>query len=279
MHSHRRHFNGNIRYRSPSASPSFPDDENAMTARVSRLPLTRRLVGSYLAFGLAGLFLSLVITILLVHIQQDRIADYVPLAAAVPLAVLAVGAIVVNQTVRFHADIERQLVRVSTNPGKEHVQFESLNGNEPAIVGWNTLLERIATQDALSALEQRLSASLASRRDHRATTILQTLSDGIALTETGGRILYANRALAVLLRTDSAEELTGKNLMPLLHVQEAHNADAVLAALFSNSSSSVFELRRTAKIQDGILRIARHLTVDAESGEPRVVWSIRDSRP
>lgn len=245
-----------------------------MTTGATRLSLTRRLVTSYLAFGLAGLFLSLVITILL--IDHARIADFVPLAAIIPLAVLGVGAIVLNQSVRFHADIERQLVRVSTDPGNQRVQFESLNGSEPAIVGWNTLLERLATQDALSALEQRLSASLASRRDHRAATVLQTLSEGIALTEAGGRILYANRALAVLVRSDSSEEMTGKNLLPLLRVQEAHNADTVLAALFSNSASAVFELRRAAETREGVLRIARHLTVDPESGEARVVWSIRD---
>ncbi len=245
-----------------------------MTTRTTRLSLTRRLVTSYLAFGLAGLFLSLVITIVL--IDHARIADFVPLAALIPLSVLGVGAIVLNQSVRFHADIERQLLRVSSSPSNERVQFESLNGNEPAVAGWNALLERLATQDALSALEQRLSASLASRRDHRAATILQTLSDGIALTETGGRILFANRALAVLVRSESGDELTGKNLLPLLRVQEAHNADTVLSALFTNSTSAVFELRRTAEIRGGVLRIARHLTVDPETGEARVVWSIRD---
>ncbi|HET6424051.1 MAG TPA: ATP-binding protein [Planctomycetaceae bacterium] len=245
-----------------------------MTVRAMRLPLTRRLVTSYLAFGLAGLFLALAITVLLIF--QERMADFAPLAAIIPLAVLGVGAIVLNQTVRFHADIERQLIQISSNPGDERIQFQSLNGNEPAIVGWNTLLERIATRDALSALEQRLSASLASRRDHRAATILQTLSDGVVLTETGGRILYANRALAVLLQCESADELLGKNLMPLLRVQEAHNAEAVLAALFSNSANAVFELRRTKESRDGVLRIARHLTVDRESNESRVVWSIRD---
>ncbi len=245
-----------------------------MSTRATPLSLTRRLVTSYLAFGLAGLFLSLVITTLL--IDHARIADFVPLAAIIPLAVLGVGAIVLNQSVRFHAAIEQQLLRVSSHPGDERVRFESLNGNEPAIAGWNALLERLATQDALSALEQRLSASLASRRDHRAATILQALSEGIALTEVGGRILYANRALSVLVSSDTAEELTGKNLLPLLRVQEAHNADTVLAALFANSASAVFELRRTSEIRGGVLRIARYLTVDPESGEARVVWSIRD---
>jgi len=63
-----------------------------MTGHTLSQPLTRRLVTWYLAFGLAGLFLSLAITMLLIY--QGRIADFVPLAAVVPLGILAVGAIV-----------------------------------------------------------------------------------------------------------------------------------------------------------------------------------------
>ena len=137
-----------------------------MTGHTLSQPLTRRLVTWYLAFGLAGLFLSLAITILLMH--HDRIADFVPLAAVVPLGVLAVGAIVLSQTVRFHDQIEQQLLRISTDPTSTQTRIESLPGNEPAIVGWNTLLERLATQESLAALEKRLSGSLAGRRDHQA---------------------------------------------------------------------------------------------------------------
>jgi signal transduction histidine kinase len=42
------------------------------------------------------------------------------------------------------------------------------------------------------------------------------------------------------------------------------------------NANSVFELHRTSELRDGVLRIARHLTTDPESGGQRVVWSIRD---
>ena len=245
-----------------------------MTGHTLSQPLTRRLVTWYLAFGLAGLFLSLAITMLLIY--QGRIADFVPLAAVVPLGILAVGAIVLSQAVRFHDQIEQQLLRISTDPTSVQTRIEALPGNEPAIIGWNTLLERLATQESLAALEKRLSGSLAGRRDHRPSIILQALSEGIALTESDGRILYANRALALLVQSRTSDELNGKNLLQLLRVQEAHNAGAVLAALLATNANSVFELHRTTVLRDGVLRIARHLTTDPESGAARVVWSIRD---
>lgn len=162
-----------------------------MSVQSSSLPLTRRLVTWYLAFGLSGLFLCLVITMLLIY--QERITDFVALAAIIPLAVLAVGAIVLTQAVRFHADIEQQLCRISSDPSGGRVQCETLSGSGPAVVGWNSLLERLATQESLSALEKRLSGSISIRRDHRPSVILQALAEGIALTEPDGRILYANR--------------------------------------------------------------------------------------
>ncbi len=245
-----------------------------MTGHTSSLPLTRRLVTWYLAFGLAGLFLSLAITLLLIY--QGQIADFVPLAAIIPLAVLVVGAIGLTQSVRFHANIEQQLLRISSDPTNERVRAESLPGNEPAVVGWNTLLERLATQESLIQLEKRLSGSLAGRRDHRPSIILQALSEGIALTEADGRILYANRGLAMLTGSTSSDELITKNLLPLLRVQEAHNASTVLAALLATNAHSVFELHRTHELRGGVLRISRHLTSDPDSGAARIVWSIRD---
>ncbi len=245
-----------------------------MTGHTLTQPLTRRLVAWYLVFGLAGLFLSLAITILLIY--QGRIIDFVPLAAVVPLGVLGVGAIVLSQAVRFHTEIERQLLRISTDPSSTQTRITALPGNEPAVIGWNTLLERLATQESLVALEKRLSGSLAGRRDHRPSIILQALSEGIALTESDGRILYANRALAMLVQSRTSDELAGKNLLQLLRVQEAHNANVVLGALLATNANSVFELHRTAVLCDGVLRIARHLTTDPESNAARVVWSIKD---
>ncbi len=245
-----------------------------MSTAATSLPLTRRLVTWYLAFGLAGLFLSLAITLSLIY--QGRIADYVPLAAIIPLAVLGIGALVLTQLVRYHADIEEQLLLISSTPGTGRVPVQAISGTDPAVIGWNTLLDRLATQDSLAVLEQRLSGSLAGRRDHRPSIILQALSEGIALTETDGRILYANRALAVFAQSATSDELVGQNLLPLLKVQEAFNADDVLAALFSNNANQVFELRRTNEVRGGVLRITRHLTTDSESGAARVVWLIRD---
>ncbi len=245
-----------------------------MFAAARSLSLTRKLVTWYLAFGLAGLYLSLTITLLLIY--QGRIVDFVPLAAIVPLIVLAVGAIVLSQAVRFHADIEEQLVRISADPEGERLPAEALPGTEPVIAGWNALLGRLAKQATFATLEKRLSESFSSRRDHRPSIILQNLADGIALTELDGRILYANRSLAMLAHSTTAEELVGKNMIEVLRLHEASNAELAESTLCSTSANAVFELRRTLEIRDGVLRIARQLATDPESGARRAVWSIRD---
>jgi two-component system phosphate regulon sensor histidine kinase PhoR len=80
----------------------------------------------------------------------------------------------------------------------------------------------------------------------------------------------------MLVQSTSSDELIGKNLSSLLRVQEAYNSGDVLTALVATSANSVFELHRTSELRGGVLRIARHVTTDPESGGARLVWSIRD---
>src|SRR6187397_669933 len=71
------------------------------------LSFTRRLVGQYLMFALAGLFVC--ITMMMYLASCGRLLDASLLTVIAPLLLLAVGAIVLSKTVRLNALIEEQL--------------------------------------------------------------------------------------------------------------------------------------------------------------------------
>ena len=246
-----------------------------MIGNINTEPLTRRLVSRYLVFGLAGLFLCLITTLLSSSFRGHG-DNLVLLSAVVPLLILGIGAVVVHQSVQFHGRIERQLLQVCANPLNIGSATETLAGNDPAVQGWNTLLNRLAAQESLVTLEERLSGTVGQRRDQRATLILQSLPKGVALTESDGTILCGNRSLAVLVEIATPDELVGKNLFSLLRLDVAHNRAAVQKTFQMNGSYIVCELHRSAQLSDGVLRISRSNIVDPGNGLPRSVWVVSD---
>jgi len=71
------------------------------------LSLTRRLIGQYLMFALAGLFVC--ITVMMYLAMRGSLLDASLFTIIAPLALLGLGAIVLSRTARLNALIEAQL--------------------------------------------------------------------------------------------------------------------------------------------------------------------------
>ena len=235
------------------------------------IPLTRRLVGRYLAFALAGLLICLVTTLSLAF--RGSLTSLIPMAAAGPGILLAFGGLVLHQTVRQSSMIEEELNRVATDPHNLS-KVHQLPGNDPSVVGWNALIDRLLSLQSLTDVEQRIVSATQGRKDERLLNVLNSISDGIAVTEKDGAIVFANETILAFLQGNSVDMVLGHNLLQQLDVQRAHNASEVQRAAKQPTGAVVVEIRRSANVQEGVLRLSRNPVQGDSLG--RFVWMVRD---
>ncbi|MEZ6052680.1 MAG: ATP-binding protein [Planctomycetaceae bacterium] len=235
------------------------------------IPLTRRLVGRYLAFALAGLLFCLVTTLSLAF--RGSLTSLIPMAAAGPGILLAFGGLVLHQTVRQSSMIEEELNRVATDPHNLS-KVHQLPGNDPSVVGWNALIDRLLSLQSLTDVEQRIVSATQGRKDERLLNVLNSISDGIAVTEKDGAIVFANETILAFLQGNSVDMVLGHNLLQQLDVQRAHNASEVQRAAKQPTGAVVVEIRRSANVQEGVLRLSRNPVQGDSLG--RFVWMVRD---
>lgn len=244
-----------------------------MLSAARPIPLSRRLVSRYLAFALGGLLLCLVTMLFLA--AHGALANLVSLAALGPLVVLLFGAVALHQTVRLNSAIENELRRLSHRSDVSLADMQPLAGDEPAIRGWNALLERFVTQESLIALEQRVTEALQRREDQQQSDVINSLPDGIAVTDKRGRVLLANNALRAGVSSTLSDDIDGQSLFQLLNASQAANAEEVRRTFSQPTGHAVAELHRSQKIEDGVWRISRN-QIRSKGDEVRHVWTIRD---
>jgi signal transduction histidine kinase len=203
----------------------------------------------------------------------NRISDLLPFAILAPLLVLIVGAVCLRATTRTSSAIEDQLCAVFTGEAHSEFRLKPLAEHSPAAQGWNQLVERALGRGAVSQLETKLSESLGGLHEKRSERVLNSVPDGVALTDTDGCLTYANRAFCVLLQqpTDAAK-WRGRPIRDLFPSQAN-------LQMTSNQESRpvVFEVSLGQTMADGVLRVGRSpLLGDENSAVPQHVWSVRD---
>lgn len=196
------------------------------------------------------------------------VVNLAPMALLAPLSIILVGALGISRMAAPLSRIEEQLNGIARQPLDQAVSADTIDSAGVTAAGWNRIvaeLKRINSQAAGETLQQRISQTLAQRRAARGFEVLESLPEGVAVTDPEGRIEFANAAINALLHGDSAtieglwrETLGEAEAQKLLDVpaQRPLNIDV--------------EPVRT----DRVLRVARQpLVGDAVRG---VVWSVRD---
>jgi two-component system phosphate regulon sensor histidine kinase PhoR len=204
--------------------------------------------------------------------------DFAPTAVLGPLLLSLAGAVVLHRLVRPVAGIEDQLARLSTVDDTRGVALHSLPGASAAHAGWNRLVAERETTFARAGLETRVITALDAFRTRQADEILNTLPDGIALTDAEGRITSANHALTMLLGQGTAApaSLLGKSMEDCLQLA-ALPGERPLLRPETKSRLVVEELERPSESGAGILRVARHpLRADSLHTSGGHVWCLRD---
>jgi two-component system phosphate regulon sensor histidine kinase PhoR len=212
------------------------------------------------------------------------VAEYAPAAILGPILLMGLGAFVLRRTVRPVSAIERQLEELARATAPADVELGLVSAVGSAPVGWNRLAEEHNALREKSGLESRLAAALEGFRQRKADQILNSLRDGVALTDDEGRVTFANQALAALLGLESGPEAHGgKTMLELLGLEPGTDP----AETFSNpdfrARTVVVELGRAGDMSRGVLRVARHplcggCGASSTAASPGVghVWSVRD---
>lgn len=207
-----------------------------------------------------------------------KVAQYAPIAILVPLALVALGALVISRLTGTLAEIEAELRAVALLPPGAEVALKSLPARNGATLGWNRVVEtvdQLRGRSGHASLNERLAEAIASRRQKELIDILQNITDGVAVTDPEGRITFANRAIEALLGAEAGDaEAEGALFGEALVQKMPELAECPLFDPEWNSRPAVSEGRRRGAKSDRVLRVSRQpLVAERLKGH---VWSLRD---
>jgi PAS domain S-box-containing protein len=205
-------------------------------------------------------------------------AEYAPAALLVPMLLVALGAGVVRTAVRPIAAIGSQLQRFAGQHRATANDLLPVIAIDPVSAGWNRLLDIQARNTPPAALDERLGQAIEHHRHYKFEQILNSLPDGIAVTDDGDRVTFVNRAMLGLLGVSGAEDtVLGKTMAECLALPTAGQHAMPLLDPAQRGRTVVVELGRGGDMSRGVLRIARvpQCSIHAEQSVSHV-WSVRD---
>lgn len=203
-----------------------------------------------------------------------EVAHLAPVTVLVPLALVAVGAIVLARLTNPLAEISNQLRHQATLAPAELPQISKVSTNDPLSLGWNRIaeyIERLQGSTGAQTLEHRLQEAIGLHRESQHADILQNLAEGVAVTDMEGRITFVNRAVGALLNEDVAE---GVEIKDLLFAEDDAGPVAPLLDPQQFSHPGVCEIHRASGTAERIVRVSRHpIKEGCVHGQ---VWCLRD---
>ena len=205
-------------------------------------------------------------------------AEYAPATVLGPLFLMCCGAFALRRTVRPLSPIEAQLCQVAAAPADAEFTLSPVASGAAVAEGWNRLAERCNHARQAGRLDSRLAEALEGFRQRKAGQILNSLPDGVALTDDQGRVTFANHALgAILAAPGDHDTLGGRTMEDLLGLDAESDTGKAFFDPDSRARTVVVELARSGEAAAGVLRVARHplrsATGTAAGGH---VWSLRD---
>jgi PAS domain S-box-containing protein len=200
------------------------------------------------------------------------LAGYAPLAILTPVVVIAVGGWWLSRTTGPLSEISQALSAIARLPIDTPPHGKRIAAKTLAAIGWNRVVDSLeeCRASGVEGVASQLSELVGASGGGKTRAALESLSEGIAVTDAQGRIEFANRAVAALLCCD--DSLDGQSLDELLATVAPESA-----AAFSGDSLQaevVSEMKFATSAGDRTLRLSRApLAGDTTPGH---VWSVRD---
>lgn len=203
----------------------------------------------------------------------SHLMEWLPYAILTPILILAIGTVFLKRAARTNAAIEDQLCAVSVGNSTTELPLKRLDEPNRTARGWNHLVERTLGQRAVTNLETKLSQSLGSLHEKRSEKILNSLSDGVALTDKNGCITFTNRPFSILLQQPAdTTNLRGKPIQELFP-----SSTNLYMSTSQESRPAVFEVQLGPTLADGVLRIGRSpMQGEENSSGSQHLWTVRD---
>lgn len=171
-------------------------------------------------------------------------------------------------------DIDRQL-RVFAEAGDtDSIAPEPVPVADAATVGWNRLAEAAVQLRALEGLERRVCERLESSVAGGDEGILDSLGEGVGVTDLEGRLTVINTALNTLLGTQDETKIQGRSITELLE-SIARDAEPLADAAHHCRPVTV-ELKQEKAGVEHYLRCARRPRFDDDAEIVGHVWTVRD---
>jgi two-component system phosphate regulon sensor histidine kinase PhoR len=193
---------------------------------------------------------------------------------ALPLAFALLGIVALWRLGRSERLLRAQLRGVLRASRRNELSLAPIAGGTDEIRGWNRLVDAVSATQLQDGLQQRLAVALEGFRQRKGDQILNSLSEGLAVTDEAGRITFANETMRALL--DGKRDCEG-DLCRLLELDMSDGQSQKLADRHAINRLVVADVPRQGGAGESVLRIARQ-PLRGQQGEPEGghVWLIRD---
>jgi signal transduction histidine kinase len=202
-----------------------------------------------------------------------------PAALLLPALMIALGIWTLRRKVATLSRLEAQLSRLPVEDEGVVDAVQPLAPADPVAKAWNRLIEIFRRQRGGGDLSARLNLALEGYRQQKSDQVLNSLTDGIAVTDQNGRITLANRSFAVLLgMTGKGQSCLGQTVEKCLGLTKAGEAARPLLDPQHNGRRVVAEINDSPVMPPGTYRVSRSPKCGAAAGAtvPGYVWAVRD---
>ena len=201
---------------------------------------------------------------------------YAPLTLFGPVVCMVLSALVLHRTIRPLAAVESQLRSAALAPTLEDVELLPVPATTAGAVGWNRIADRFEQQES-GALEERLSSAVQALRQEKSDDVLNSMAEGVSVTDRDGRITFANQAMAALFsETGEAESLHSQIMEQVLSLDDDEDVGSPLVRAELRGRHVVEEVKRGPDDAPQFLRVARSPIRTADRSAAGHVWSVRD---
>lgn len=198
-----------------------------------------------------------------------------PLVFVGPMVSIGLGILVLARTVRPVSDIEAELGRAAVAVCPGEIELKKVERSGPAALGWNRLVEAHQEARQRSSLEERVRAAMEPLVARRGFDVLNSLPDGIAVTDHEGHVSFANEPMGAICGVSGNSEWNGKTIQEYLRL-DAEQAAADFLAPATKNRAVIVSIDQSVDGVPRALRVARHPLWDQDGGARGHVWSVRD---
>lgn len=181
-----------------------------------------------------------------------------------------------RQRFDFLREVERQLEQCAQAQDEPGAVLETIDGQSSVAFGWNRMVKEAVYSGLLKRLETSISSKLGGDQPGTSTAVLDSLGEGVAVTDINDRLMIVNDTLTALIHShDNPENLHGKAIQDLF--QAVPGVGEGFERPLRGESLKPFVTDLTADVDgEHVLRCARRPHMNDKNEHVGFVWTVRD---